>query len=766
MKVLRFQANFRQFSAIVMACGLILATVGTSVPQASALYLSDVVLDRYAFIFGGGNYTEANASVVDNDQNFYVGGRITRDTDLNPGSGTDVHTASGSSISSFISKFAPDGSYVWGKTFSGESSSVQAISYDSSGDIYVAGFYSGTVDFNPGAGVDNHTSAGGTGGDAFVAKLNSDGSFAWARTFGNTESTSVLGMVVGSDDTIYLGGICGGIVDFDPGASVDSHTCRGIFSSGGRASYLSKFNSDGSYEWARTFGGVSNSDGIAVNALDIDGQDNVYMGGYMFGSVNFDPNLDPAFASYTDGSFVSKFSPDGVLERVSTFGGTVKDIAVDRDGNVYTAGSFIGTADFDPGVGVDERTSRDGSHSDAFVTKLSSAGDYLWALAFAGEGAVSDSVQTLAIDVDGGLYAGGRLNTRTDFDSGPGVGVLEPVNGQSSYVVKYSQDGDFSWAKALTGADYLMAISPGTDGSLYLSGWFNGSTDLDPGTSVDEFTTLNTYDAFVSKLKLDLTQNITSLRAGLISRRTDTLQNIGTGNPGVAPGETKQVRLYSGVIPLAETNVTFSGDLSWSGVDGSVDGANYRSVVKGFGDAPGTAATHSLFVPKAANHDAVAICPYADTVDEVTLNCAGRVVYTESSSLASVVTIGSATYWKVDGLTGTGGLSYQQTATIYPAYYRSLSVNEASDEGAGTGNTDDAELAEADSGADTNSNTRKSKNSLSDDATDNASRDAAAQTADSQNSSVVMYVVTGTIGVFFVGFLLFFLARRRKHEEE
>ena len=52
-------------------------------------------------------------------------------------------------------------------------------------------------------------------------------------------------------------------------------------------------------------------------------------------------------------------------------------VAVDGSGNVYTTGWFIGTADFAPGTGVFNLTSA-GSF-DIFVSKLDSAGNFVWA---------------------------------------------------------------------------------------------------------------------------------------------------------------------------------------------------------------------------------------------------------------------------------------------------------------------------------------------------------------------------------------------------
>ena len=59
-------------------------------------------------------------------------------------------------------------------------------------------------------------------------------------------------------------------------------------------------------------------------------------------------------------------------------------IALAADGSVYTTGWFGGTADFDAGPGTFHLTSA--GSSDIFVSKLNSAGDFVWARRLGGAG--------------------------------------------------------------------------------------------------------------------------------------------------------------------------------------------------------------------------------------------------------------------------------------------------------------------------------------------------------------------------------------------
>ena len=69
--------------------------------------------------------------------------------------------------------------YEWAKSMGGTNGDVgYSIALDDAGNVYTAGIFSGTVDFDPGIGTYNLTS---TGGSTFICKLDAAGDFVWAR---------------------------------------------------------------------------------------------------------------------------------------------------------------------------------------------------------------------------------------------------------------------------------------------------------------------------------------------------------------------------------------------------------------------------------------------------------------------------------------------------------------------------------------------------------------------------------------------------------
>jgi hypothetical protein len=164
----------------------------------------------------------------------------------------------------------------------------------------VTGYFDGTVDFDPGSGVDPHSSNGAE--DIFLSKFDSSGNFIWARTWGVGNG---YGVVVDGSGNAYVTGWFYDTVDFDPGSEIDNHTSNGI-----NDIFLSKCDSSGNYKWARTWGG---SDGEEGKSVAVDGSGNPYVTGYFQLTVDFDPGsgVDNHTSNGDWDIFLSKYDSNG-----------------------------------------------------------------------------------------------------------------------------------------------------------------------------------------------------------------------------------------------------------------------------------------------------------------------------------------------------------------------------------------------------------------------------------------------------------------------
>jgi gliding motility-associated-like protein len=97
---------------------------------------------------------------------------------------------------------------------------------DRSGNIFLAGAFRGTVDFDPEAGVNNLISSGEQ--DVFLAKYTSAGAYIWARSIGGSGVVFSNSIAVERSGNIFTGGMFwGGFIDVDPGTAKEEQTPMG-----------------------------------------------------------------------------------------------------------------------------------------------------------------------------------------------------------------------------------------------------------------------------------------------------------------------------------------------------------------------------------------------------------------------------------------------------------------------------------------------------------------------------------------------------------
>jgi hypothetical protein len=122
------------------------------------------------------------------------------------------------------------------------------VTTDDSGNIYITGYFENTVDFDPGPSINNLQSTRGF--DAYLSKFDSSGYYLWTRTWGGRGWDKGNGIAFDPTGYIYITGEFGERVDFDPGLGTDWQDSYGY-----NDIFLSKFDLDGNFIWAQTWGG-------------------------------------------------------------------------------------------------------------------------------------------------------------------------------------------------------------------------------------------------------------------------------------------------------------------------------------------------------------------------------------------------------------------------------------------------------------------------------------------------------------------------------
>jgi hypothetical protein len=451
----------------------------------------------------GGIGDDAGFSIsLDGSGNIYLTGPFTGTVDFDPGSGVENHVSNGN-WDIFLCKFDASGHFLWARTWGGSNNDRgSCVAVDKLNNVYVVGPFQGTVDFDPGAGSDIHTSNAGTMNNPFVSKFDCNGNFKWARTWGTVNGGSeAYSCTVDQSGYVYVVGdfseLNGIAVDFDPGNSVDDHYCNGLFDA-----WISKFDSLGNFIWARTWGGDSYDDGPSVETDD----GGIYDGG-MFMSLNCDfdpgPGTDIHSSNGDIDAFVSKFDFEGNHLWTRTWGAAGQDdagkVISDYSGNLFIVGYYANTVDFDPGSGVYNMTSA-GGIADIFLSKFDTAGNFTWAESMGGTG--EDKSFSVTRDGKGNLYLSGIFTETADFDPGTGTYNLTSAGGYDIFICKLDTAGNLIWANRMGGTDDDKGISCLIDTieNLYVTGSFKGTADFDPEGGIFNMTSFGGTDVFIDKI--------------------------------------------------------------------------------------------------------------------------------------------------------------------------------------------------------------------------------------------------------------------------
>lgn len=462
-------------------------------------------------------------------------------------------------------------SWIFNSGGSGDDQAV-AVTTDGSGNVYVAGNFSGTVSF----GTTNLTSAGDK--DMFLVKLNASGVIQWAKkgggaaadqvidikcdasnniytlgwhegsaTFGTTtidnadgaksfitkwdNSGNVLSVInlggygksftVDASNNIYLASVYSGTIK----VITTSHTSHGLDDA-----YIAKITAAGSESWVKT---LWSTDGYETPiAITLTPGDSLLVTARFGATLNFDGSTSVTAnngGSSNEDLILVKYANDGGFVWYKQFDGSManysapKSLITDSQGNIYITGSFTASINFYSNY----FTTTGGS--DAFIAKLASNGaSAAWSKKVGGTGA--DAALALGLDASNNVYFTGYYTGELAVET-----ATLPNSGNSNiFLAKYNNSGTFQWAKYAGGAgeDGGLGLCVLTDGSAIVCGKFSNSaifhgTTITSNGSLDMFV-VKSASTFTPRLSVAFTASATSVMAG--SQITFTDQSAGNPN--------------------------------------------------------------------------------------------------------------------------------------------------------------------------------------------------------------------------------------------
>lgn len=406
----------------------------------------------------------------------------------------DQGTLYANQFDGMVCKYDSIGRNVWAKSIGGNGKDyVFDVAESNDNSIYAVGSFEQFIDFDNGPGLMTYT-ANYT--DGFLLKMNQYGLSQWVIVFADGFYESANCVEVDKSGNIYITGIFGDTVDFDPGPGKYN-----MISTGQKAQFICKYSSDGKLIWANS---IDIDTDFTVNDIASDEYSNLYLTG-ISGKVDYNPGSGVEYLYGISGvQYIIKLDKDGNFIWANQFAGTYnkddKDVLeIDIDGNLYTTGIFWGSEiDFDPGPGVSRSNSNGGM--DVFVKCLDENGDYQWHTVFGGT--KDDNGRGIAVDSKGNVYVTGDFESAINFASWPDTLYIRPKQDIDVFNVALDQNGEFIWSYAIggNGDNIGYCIDIQDDRNLISSGSFDEVIDFDPGPNMKSFISSGESDIYLHSI--------------------------------------------------------------------------------------------------------------------------------------------------------------------------------------------------------------------------------------------------------------------------
>ena len=350
----------------------------------------------------------------------------------------------------FVAKYSSTGSVLWAAQIGGTGADVgRGISTDTSGNVFVTGYYGAALTLYNSSGVSNAALPFTGGSDCFIAKYSSAGAVLWAAQITGTTTSA------------------------DAGYGIATDSSGNVFVTGSYGAALTLYNSSG----------VSNA------------------------SLPFAGSLDCFIAKYSSAGSVLWAAQIG-----GTGGDIGNGIATDTSGNVFVTGQYGAALTLYNSSGVSNAALPFTGGNDCFIAKYSSAGAVLWAAQIAGPTTSGEGGNAIATDPSGNVFVTGNFgNALTLYNANGTVGGTVNGSGSGCFVVKYSSAGTVVWGTKIYGGSSTVAVGNGiaTDlsGNSFVTGYYSGQAlffnNAAGPYSGGSATTPNGTDGFIGKYSPD-----------------------------------------------------------------------------------------------------------------------------------------------------------------------------------------------------------------------------------------------------------------------
>ncbi len=324
--------------------------------------------------------------------------------------------------------------------------------------------------------------------------------FDWAANLEWVNAIDINSVTTDSDSNVIVVGTFTNWQDLDPGSAQ-------LLVDGQGDIFVMKLDKNGVMVWVKVIGDDTGTLQSAHKVVS-DSSNNIYvLGNWPITGAPFDADPGPGVFTLTpqtnQAGYLISLDPNGdfrwaQIVPTNEVGETAldNDLVYDDNGALLLTASFSGAYDFDQGAGTFNMSSVGIS---SFVLKLDLDGNFIWAKG------LLDNIRARAIDCssNGDIFLTGVFQGSPDFDPNAGTATISS-NGPltDGFVLKLTSNGDFMWVKGFGGTDFerMHDIACDNNGEVYVTGDYEGTTDLDPGAGVFSATASGARDNFVLHL--------------------------------------------------------------------------------------------------------------------------------------------------------------------------------------------------------------------------------------------------------------------------
>lgn len=403
-----------------------------------------------------------------------------RDTiDLDPGPG--VNMAFVAEDEPFVlNKYTQQGEYQWSGQFTTIGDAYGFMSEIKNNRILIILYYTDSLFYQH----DTPWMIANPGKHLALITMTLDGQIISHQHLSNNLDMYFSDFATQPDGSYIAGGGFDGHVTF-----FTSDSTRTILSAGNSDAFIAKFNDQAQLEWITLFAGKGYD---FIESVQVGKNDLIYYAMIHDSTVTLATNHGQVVspANGEDNSIFGTMTQEGVIETAFLFGGDLGDqlrnIDSDDDGNMYISGYFEGTVNFEhPSETPVLFTSL--NESDGFISKYSPDGKLTWTRIFTNED--YGGVYTMSLHRNSHIYLAGGYTLRSDLDPGPDSIIVDGGYQGDVFAGKMDTDGNLEWVYSITGKSYtgIRSFLPGTDGKVFMQGYYWIDIDCDPGPDTTQF---------------------------------------------------------------------------------------------------------------------------------------------------------------------------------------------------------------------------------------------------------------------------------------